>query len=390
MGRSGMRWRWMTAMVLGCISIGMAGCKSPKETEKIQQESQTPETDCKEDDRKEGDDGNAGEPERDLTQEETSGTQPSFGSEYIFPQSHARLLTGEELKSISPDQLRVARNEIYARHGRQFTSPDLQTYFEARDWYEGKIAPEEFSESLLNDIEKENVRLIKAREDMGDILDQAGVYRAIMKNRQLQLFGWNGLLEYGHIEVAMSGNYKEWYPELVDMGDYYEAKDQALSVPIYYKWDDIDRLKPGDTLTLSFGLNPDRAAYTVTAILQEHGTAAKVISVLAPGQQEEIPLVFTDVFDNGKYALAVVDWLNGDDYVIWNSDDISCACEMLYQGSFYLSKDCVIDVAGEERSVKDQWEADWERNPFGGAIFGDILEVDENGLITRIRQQVAG
>ena len=63
---------------------------------------------------------------------------------------------------------------------------------------------------------------------------------------------------------------------------------------------------------------------------------------------------------------------------------------MLYQGSFYLSKDCVIDVAGEERSVKDQWEADWERNPFGGAIFGDILEVDENGLITRIRQQVAG
>lgn len=359
MGKSGIRWRWMTAIVLGCISIGMAGCKSPMETEKIQQESQTPETGCKEDDRKEEDDGNAREPERDFTQEETSGSQPSFDSEYIFPQSHTRLLTGEELESISPDQLRVARNEIYARHGRQFTSPDLQTYFEAR-------------------------------EDMGDILDQAGVYRAIMKSRQLQLFGWNGLLEYGHIEVAMSGNYKEWYPELVDMGDYYEAKDQALSVPVYYKWDDIDRLKPGDTLTLSFGLNPDQAVYTVTAILQDHGTAAKVISVSAPGQQEEIPLVFTDVFDNGKYALAVVDWLNGDDYAIWNSDDINCACEMLYQGSFYLSKDCVIDVAGQERSVKDQWETDWERNPFGGAIFGDILEVDENGLITRIRQQVAG
>lgn len=34
MGKSGIRWRWMTAIVLGCISIGMAGCKSPMETEK--------------------------------------------------------------------------------------------------------------------------------------------------------------------------------------------------------------------------------------------------------------------------------------------------------------------------------------------------------------------
>ena len=61
--------------------------------------------------------------------------------EYIFPESHVRLLTREELKSASPDDLRIARNEIYARHGRRFTSSDLQEYFEARDWYEGTVEP---------------------------------------------------------------------------------------------------------------------------------------------------------------------------------------------------------------------------------------------------------
>ncbi len=326
----------------------------------------------------------------DASDGEETGMEPlaDEDGEYIFPESHVRLLTREELKSPSPDDLRIARNEIYARHGRRFTSSDLQEYFEARDWYEGTVEPDQFSEEVLNDFEKENVKLIKAREDLGSILDTAEIYSQIMERHGL--FGWNGLLEYGRIDAAISDSYKEWYPELVDMGDYYEAKGQVLSVPVYYPWDAIEKVKPGDKMTLSFGLIPDQKEYTVTEILQEHGKDAKVISVSAPGLSGEFQLVFTDVFDNGKYALAIVDWIEGDDYVIWNSDDISCACEIVYQGSFYLAKDCVIDVAGEERSVKDQWEPASERNPFGGAIFGDILEVDENGLITRIRQQVAG
>jgi len=53
--------------------------------------------------------------------------------------------------------LRVLRNEIYARHGRIFTSPDIIRIFDSVPWYKPKP---EFNESDLNDIEKKNVNFI--------------------------------------------------------------------------------------------------------------------------------------------------------------------------------------------------------------------------------------
>ena len=61
--------------------------------------------------------------------------------------------------------MRIARNEIYARHGRLFDSEDLQEYFEAQDWYEGTISPEDFDYTVLNDYERYNVNMMKSIED---------------------------------------------------------------------------------------------------------------------------------------------------------------------------------------------------------------------------------
>jgi hypothetical protein len=55
----------------------------------------------------------------------------------------------------SPDWLRLARNEIFARHGRQFTSPDLDRLFRARDWYSPNDA-----DIVLSAVEQENVALL--------------------------------------------------------------------------------------------------------------------------------------------------------------------------------------------------------------------------------------
>jgi len=390
-----MRMKGAAAMLL-CACMVMAGCSGNNTgTTGVQAEESSQDARGTESGQNAGKtEPDGGENGRDMgvsDEEEPADTgEPESGAagEYIFPESDTRLLTKEELEGMPADKLRYARNEIFARHGRLFDSAGLQEYFEEKDWYEGSVEPEDFSDSMLNEVEKENISRIKAWEDMGDILDTAAAYKEIMDGNEL--FGWNGLLDYGHIEVSMSGDYAEYYPPLEDKGSYYEAKGQMLCIPIYYEWDYIENIKPGDKMTLSFGMLGDSREYTVSGILQEHGREARVISVYAPGQGGDMALVFTDVFRNGKYALAVVDWLEGDNYVIWNSDDINCACETLYSGSFYLSKDCVVDVAGEMRSVEDQREVDWERNPFGGAIVGDIVEVDENGLITCIRQQVAG
>ena len=58
------------------------------------------------------------------------------------------------------DRRRLARNEIYARHGRKFQDEAVQKYFEGCSWYEGLIEPDQFEEALLNEYEISNRDLI--------------------------------------------------------------------------------------------------------------------------------------------------------------------------------------------------------------------------------------
>ncbi|MGN0484585.1 MAG: YARHG domain-containing protein [Lachnospiraceae bacterium] len=86
-------------------------------------------------------------------------------AEYIFPHSDTQRLTEEELKGLDQDKLRIAKNEIYARHGRKFSDSALQAYFSEKSWYNGTIEPDAFSEDLLNEIEKDNIQLIASLAD---------------------------------------------------------------------------------------------------------------------------------------------------------------------------------------------------------------------------------
>ncbi len=54
---------------------------------------------------------------------------PARAGSYILPASGQARLTSADLAGLSAAQLRLARNEIYARHGRRFANADLQTYF---------------------------------------------------------------------------------------------------------------------------------------------------------------------------------------------------------------------------------------------------------------------
>ena len=52
---------------------------------------------------------------------------------------------------------KVLRNEIYARHGRIFSTPEMKKIFESVPWYQPRA---DFKESELNDIEKKNIDFI--------------------------------------------------------------------------------------------------------------------------------------------------------------------------------------------------------------------------------------
>lgn len=110
-------------------------------------------------------------------------------SEFIFFDSDSRYLTLEDLLPLDDATLRLARNEIYARLGRRFSSEDLQVYFDSKSWYYGHIAPEAFDENMLNDYERTNAYFIQAYEN-GDIdgaLDLEGIFKdGIMQEKFLQ------------------------------------------------------------------------------------------------------------------------------------------------------------------------------------------------------------
>ncbi len=84
--------------------------------------------------------------------------------EYILPDSDTRLLTDDDVKDLTKEELRLARNEIFARHGRKFKDAELQAYFDSKSWYKGTIEPDAFDNNTLSSIEKANIEMIKKYE----------------------------------------------------------------------------------------------------------------------------------------------------------------------------------------------------------------------------------
>lgn len=85
-------------------------------------------------------------------------------SEYVFYDSDKRYLTSSDLKGLSNWELKIARNEIYARRGRLFNDANLQNHFNSCTWYSGYIYPDKFNDDNLNKVEKYNIQLIKKYE----------------------------------------------------------------------------------------------------------------------------------------------------------------------------------------------------------------------------------
>lgn len=52
--------------------------------------------------------------------------------DYILPQSAQRRLTEDDLSGLTHEELCLARNEIYARHGRRFKNQNIASYFESK------------------------------------------------------------------------------------------------------------------------------------------------------------------------------------------------------------------------------------------------------------------
>ena len=84
--------------------------------------------------------------------------------EYVLPFSSDRLLTDADLRDLTKEELRLARNEILARHGRTFKDQNLQAHFDSKSWYQDIPKLPVGVEPGVSTIEYQNVALIQEYE----------------------------------------------------------------------------------------------------------------------------------------------------------------------------------------------------------------------------------
>jgi hypothetical protein len=78
-----------------------------------------------------------------------------------YPQSSTKTLSEKDVENMKPEELRIMRNEIYARHGYGFKMADMREYFDKLNWYM-PIAVNVTTK--LTPTEQKNAKLIKRYE----------------------------------------------------------------------------------------------------------------------------------------------------------------------------------------------------------------------------------
>ena len=90
-----------------------------------------------------------------------------------------KLISAQMLHGLSLNELRLLRNEIYARHGRQFQAVWLSQYFFSQPWYQPN---ESFTDEELTGHDKQNVEIIVAYEKkIHDELSSKPVTRILLE-----------------------------------------------------------------------------------------------------------------------------------------------------------------------------------------------------------------
>ena len=170
----------VVTLVVVLDPFGLRGTEGTDEAVQTQQEQpaeQANEQDAeKNDDAAESDDADpsggdnnvvvvVGQDEQDAedadSQEDADPQEDS--STYILSDSGSHRYTDGELSDLSDWELYLARNEIFARRGREFRNEDLQRYFESKSWYTPTYSPDDFdarASELLNDVERANAETI--------------------------------------------------------------------------------------------------------------------------------------------------------------------------------------------------------------------------------------
>lgn len=86
----------------------------------------------------------------------------SVSSSYVFRNSDIEELTASQVRAVNDWELVIARNEIYARYGLEFSLTELLNHFKSKSWF---VIDESVGNDVkLNDVENKNIQTILTEE----------------------------------------------------------------------------------------------------------------------------------------------------------------------------------------------------------------------------------
>jgi hypothetical protein len=95
-----------------------------------------------------------------------------------------KLIADSMLRGLSLHELRLLRNEIYARHGRIFKTMWIQQYFGGQPWYDPK---EDFKDEEISGSDKTNIETIVRYENkLHDSISNKPIARALLQGLFLE------------------------------------------------------------------------------------------------------------------------------------------------------------------------------------------------------------
>lgn len=259
--------------------------------------------------------------------------------------------------------LRLARNEIFARHGRIFTADDLQLYFTEKSWYTPKYTPDEFEQkvdTIFNKFEVANCSLIVTMEQLAD-------YKNILEEKQIRRL---------YVSTEQFFDYKQTKSQVIDHGSYYELTHGCIVGDSSYEQTVMDGKRVDDTLEL------DNAIYRIKEITVWNSGYGETVSLELVSGEEEIAECYKL---SRNYS---------DKYYTPSYYDGIMMTDILYSGSLFFSKDCIVEVNDPQNGYKrhsvtiedfftldsDEVGAQFGCRPGGISLWGGF-ETDSSGLI---------
>jgi hypothetical protein len=95
-----------------------------------------------------------------------------------------KLISDQMLRGLSLHELRLLRNEIYARHGRIFKTLWIQQYFGGQPWYDPK---EDFKDEEISGSDKTNIEtIVKYENKLHDSISNKPITRALLQGLFLE------------------------------------------------------------------------------------------------------------------------------------------------------------------------------------------------------------